>query len=308
VRTTNPLRRPLTLRLAAVVLATLVLASILIVADRPPRAAAAGERDGATLLSSGVPGAMSPAIAADGSTLHAVWADPAFQMSGRRAISYRRSLDGGATWEPARTIGNHSDSRRHDRSRHAPPARAGRERRLRRGPRGLPPPRGRPAAGPGGAPPPGGPRGDREAAERWFDEARSLAARCQSPLDVAQVHLALGAHLRRRGSRKAAIEELRLAHQGCSGLRAAPWLERTDQELAACNARLGPRDDSRRVTLTAQEQAVVRLVQAGRRNREIAAELYISIKTVEYHLSSVYRKLGVRSRTELVHLLSEQAG
>lgn len=150
--------------------------------------------------------------------------------------------------------------------------------------------------------------GDREAAERWFDEARSLAARCQSPFDVAQVHLAIGAHLRRRGSRKAAIEELRLAHQGFSGLRAAPWVERTDQELAACNARLGPRDDSRRVTLTAQEQAVVRLVQAGRRNREIAAELYISIKTVEYHLSSVYRKLGVRSRTELVHLLSEQAG
>ena len=100
-------------------------------------------------------------------------------------------------------------------------------------------------------------------------------------------------------------------------LGAAPWVARADQELApgrrSARSRGRGRDEHRHgqtrpsAPLTSQEQAVTHLVVQGRTNREAAAELFLSVKTVEHHLSKAYAKLGVRSRTELVGALAPSA-
>jgi DNA-binding NarL/FixJ family response regulator len=93
------------------------------------------------------------------------------------------------------------------------------------------------------------------------------------------------------------------------GLGARPWLERCERELAACGLR--PVKRSRPWAgqdLTPQERLVARLVATGRTNREVAAELVLSEKTIEHHLSRIYRKLGVRSRTQLAVHLGGEAG
>jgi DNA-binding NarL/FixJ family response regulator len=81
------------------------------------------------------------------------------------------------------------------------------------------------------------------------------------------------------------------------------WIERTERELRSISGRQSSRGE-----LTTTEAKVARLAAAGKRNKEIADELFLSVRTVETHLSHVYAKLGVRSRTELVSALeaSEQ--
>ena len=84
-----------------------------------------------------------------------------------------------------------------------------------------------------------------------------------------------------------------------ASLSAQPYLERCDRELAACGhpqARLQPGPTA---ALTPQELTVARLVAAGRTNRQVAADLVVSVKTIEYHLSNAYAKLAVTSRTQL---------
>ncbi len=91
----------------------------------------------------------------------------------------------------------------------------------------------------------------------------------------------------------------RLADAGADRL-----LARAERELAACGLRPVKRSTAPALAaLTPQEQTAARLVAAGRTNRETAAELVISTKTVEHHLSRIYVKLGVRSRTELAGVL-----
>ena len=106
--------------------------------------------------------------------------------------------------------------------------------------------------------------------------------------------------LRRDGQRRAATAKLLAAKAAFEALGAAPLLERCVEELEACGvavtpkARRGSRDD-----LTPRERAVERLAAAGMTNRQIAAELMLSVKTVENHLTHVFAKRGVRSRAEL---------
>jgi DNA-binding NarL/FixJ family response regulator len=122
-------------------------------------------------------------------------------------------------------------------------------------------------------------------------------------LDQALTHAAYGRFLRRAGERRAAGDQLHTAHEAFRTLGAQPFLDRCNTELAACGLasdRTRPRNDP---GLTPQEQAVARLVCAGRSNREVAAELVISVKTVGYHLGNAYTKLGVNSRTQLAALL-----
>jgi DNA-binding NarL/FixJ family response regulator len=131
----------------------------------------------------------------------------------------------------------------------------------------------------------------------------TLGAGSATALDQAQAQAAYGRFLRRAGERRAAGEQLRTAHQAFARLGAQPFLDRCDAEIAACGLavdRLARPGDHR---LTPQEQAVTRLVCAGRTNRETAAELVISVKTVEYHLGNAYTKLAVNSRTQLAALL-----
>jgi DNA-binding NarL/FixJ family response regulator len=116
------------------------------------------------------------------------------------------------------------------------------------------------------------------------------------PFDRARTLLALGVVLRRVRRRRDAREALDLACAEFERLGAARWLDRSRAELARLGGR-APSDGH----LTPSEHRVAALVAEGRTNREVAAELVLSEKTVESHLSHVYRKLGVRSRAELAH-------
>jgi DNA-binding CsgD family transcriptional regulator len=81
-----------------------------------------------------------------------------------------------------------------------------------------------------------------------------------------------------------------------------------DQELAACGVQLGQEGSPGTLGLSATELAVARLVAAGRSNREAAAELYVSVKGIEFHLSNIFAKLGISSRRALADHLGNEAG
>jgi DNA-binding CsgD family transcriptional regulator len=87
-------------------------------------------------------------------------------------------------------------------------------------------------------------------------------------------------------------------------LGAAPWQERAHDELRASGRRLRPRETGDRDRLTPREAQIAGQVAEGKSNREVAEALYLTPKTVEFHLTRVYRKLGVRSRSELVRKMS----
>ncbi|WP_370087305.1 AAA family ATPase [Streptacidiphilus sp. MAP12-16] len=101
------------------------------------------------------------------------------------------------------------------------------------------------------------------------------------------------------GSRREAARWFRSAHDRFSALRAAPFLERCDADLAAIGLTAPGRTSSRVLALTERELSVAYLIMDGRTNQEAAAEFYVSQKTVEYHLSNIYAKLGISSRRQL---------
>ena len=148
------------------------------------------------------------------------------------------------------------------------------------------------------------PRGRLEAARGRFEVAEEAFGRASGalermPFELALVDLAHGQVLRRAGQRRLAAERLSAARERLVGLRARPYLERCEQELAACGLAPGKRSAFDPSRLTAQELAVARLVAVGMSNRQVAGELFISIKTVQFHLTHIYAKLGVGSRAEL---------
>ncbi|MEY9931355.1 DNA-binding CsgD family transcriptional regulator [Catenulispora sp. GP43] len=101
------------------------------------------------------------------------------------------------------------------------------------------------------------------------------------------------------GSRREAARWFRSAHDRFSALRATPFLERCDADLAAIGLTALGRTSSRVLALTERELSVAHLIVDGRTNQEAAAELYVSQKTVEYHLSNIYAKMGISSRRQL---------
>ena len=122
------------------------------------------------------------------------------------------------------------------------------------------------------------------------------------PFDQARSFLVAGGIHRRRRQKAAAAAALQRARATFDDLGAHGWAQRADEELE----RLGDRrtGGTRRHEMTAAEADVARLVVAGLHNREVAAELFMSVKTVEAHLTRIYRKLGVRSRTALAAALT----
>ena len=142
-------------------------------------------------------------------------------------------------------------------------------------------------------------RGRLAEAEAAFGRAAGELERLGSPFQWALVDLAHGQVLRRAGQRRAAAERLSAARERLAGLRARPYVERCEQELAACGLAPAKRSEFDPSRLTAQELAVARLVAVGMSNRQVASELFISIKTVQFHLTHIYAKLGVGSRAEL---------
>jgi DNA-binding CsgD family transcriptional regulator len=124
-------------------------------------------------------------------------------------------------------------------------------------------------------------------------------ARGVSSFDSARTELAWGGHLRRAGRRTDARGHLNAALAGFERLGAAAWAARTHDELRASGAQTRARDPGLMQRLTPRELEIALLAGAGATNREIGARLFLSARTVEVHLGRAYRKLGVRSRTEL---------
>jgi len=133
-----------------------------------------------------------------------------------------------------------------------------------------------------------------------FEDSLKILDGMRAPFLTALTRLDFGAFLRRAGRRGTAAAHLEPAHAGFEALRARPYLARCARELAACGRPGGGRPAGESpVGLTAQESAVAGRAARGLTNRQIAREMVISVKTVEYHLGNIYPKLRVRSRTEL---------
>jgi len=145
-------------------------------------------------------------------------------------------------------------------------------------------------------------RGELEGAFASFDRALAEHARGADPFQHARTLLALGRTQRRAKRRGAARTTLEEALAGFERLGAPLWAEQARAELA----RIGGRTPSRG-ELTEAEQRIAQLVAEGRTNRDVAAALFLTEHSVETALTRVYRKLGVRSRAELAHLLTPKS-
>jgi DNA-binding CsgD family transcriptional regulator len=137
-----------------------------------------------------------------------------------------------------------------------------------------------------------------------FEAALLCAA--GAPFERARTRLCWGQRLRRDGRRIAAREQLREALAAFEQLGAAPWARTAHRELQASGARPRRRTAPAGISLTNQEAQIAALVAGGASNREVAAQLYLSVKTVEATLTRVYRKLGVGSRVQLAQRLSSR--
>jgi DNA-binding CsgD family transcriptional regulator len=149
--------------------------------------------------------------------------------------------------------------------------------------------------------------GRTERAEAAFAHALAAVEKVGFPFDAARTRLAAGEFLRRSGQRRRAAELLHAAQRGFLELGATPYAERCARELAASGLRPSPRRDRDDTRLTAQELVVARRAAAGLSNRELAAELVVSVKTVEYHLRNAFAKLGVTSRRQLAARLDSHS-
>jgi len=143
--------------------------------------------------------------------------------------------------------------------------------------------------------------GEVEAAIPFLEQAIADEQLVPLPLERARTRLVLGRVLRRTKQRAAARELLESALELFESLEARLWSDQTNAELGRVGGRRSSGDE-----LTATERRIAELVAGGRTNREVAAALYIAVHSVETNLTRIYRKLGVRSRTELANLPSAQ--
>jgi DNA-binding CsgD family transcriptional regulator len=141
-----------------------------------------------------------------------------------------------------------------------------------------------------------------DAAEDGLRAALELLPGSRRPFEFARTQLLLGELLRRNRKRREAREYLRAAIDTFEQLGAAPWEERARNELRASGETARKRDPSTLGELTPQELQIARLVGSGARNREVAAQLFLSPRTIDYHLRKVFMKLGISSRAELARL------
>jgi DNA-binding CsgD family transcriptional regulator len=141
--------------------------------------------------------------------------------------------------------------------------------------------------------------GDLEGAQAALERSLDHLGRIEAPFARARTLLALGVVLRRQKKRAAARAALHEATAAFEALGAAVWLRRTRDEARRISGR-APSDGG----LTETERRVAELVAEGRPNKEVAAALHVTVRTVEANLTRIYGKLGVRSRTELARRLS----
>ena len=145
-----------------------------------------------------------------------------------------------------------------------------------------------------------------EDADPLFEAALELHAGSQTPFQRARTELAYGERLRRRNIRAESRKHLRAALETFERLGAKPWIDRARSELRASGV-LSARESTPVADLLSPHELQVALIVArGATNKEAAATLFVSPKTVEHHLGQIYRKLDIRSRTQLSALLGAQ--
>jgi len=140
---------------------------------------------------------------------------------------------------------------------------------------------------------------DELSAEPHYRQAIECLGRTRVRVELARAHLLYGEWLRREGRRVDAREQLRSAHEMFAAIGAQGFAERARRELVATGETVRKRTAETRDELTAQESQIARLAADGRTNPEIGAELFISPRTVEWHLRKVFAKLDIGSRKEL---------
>jgi DNA-binding NarL/FixJ family response regulator len=125
-------------------------------------------------------------------------------------------------------------------------------------------------------------------------------------VELARAHLLYGEWLRRERRRLEAREQLRTAHEMLATMGVEAFAERARRELLATGERVRKRTVETRDALTAQETQIARLARDGLSNPEIGTRLFISPRTVKYHLNKVFTKLDIRSRNQLDRVLPSE--
>jgi DNA-binding CsgD family transcriptional regulator len=143
-----------------------------------------------------------------------------------------------------------------------------------------------------------------EVAERLYRESIAHLAATRARLELARTQLLYGEWLRRERRRLDARRPLRAALAAFTSMGTEAFARRAERELRATGEHARTRTVETLDQLTPQEEQIARLAARGTTNREIAAQLFIAQSTVEYHLRKVFRKLGVKSRTQLAHRIS----
>jgi len=142
-------------------------------------------------------------------------------------------------------------------------------------------------------------------AEGLYREAIERLSRSLLRPELARTHLVYGEWLRRAGRRIDARVQLRTAYDQLSSIGMDAFAERARIELAATGEKVRKRTSATRGELTVQERQIAQLARGGFSNPEIGARLFLSPRTVEWHLHHVYTKLGVGSRRDLRHALGD---
>jgi DNA-binding CsgD family transcriptional regulator len=146
-----------------------------------------------------------------------------------------------------------------------------------------------------------------ERAEGLHEEAIERLGRTRLRPELARAHLLYGERLRREGRRLDAREQLRTAYEAFAAIGMEAFAERARGELLATGDKVRKRSEDTRDQLTPQEEQIARLARAGLSNPEIGAQLFISPRTVEWHLRKVFTKLAIHSRRELANTLPSSA-